>query len=621
MPTIGEPLQIPDLAAAFASAFSSIAESTASSQSGKSSPNHRRESDGISIPSLPPPPPPQQQDMNDSEALTNSHEAAEADFGEIFSRPNVSDASLLDGILEDTRLPPPPARISANRKRKRSSSETGTTRSPHMENNGTLDLVVAPGVVVGAELPHKERRNTADSAQGAFRTDSAANQADLETGQDTDAALRALREAVEGLLGSLAEGHHSIEDVAAAAAAAASLLSNGAVPVNDILGAATAVGLAQPPEIHARSALKAAPPPATTTDPEVPSPPASLSDESGAHVAVRPPSAHPETLAQAGGSCQRRPSSSLARTPSPPQKLHTFRPPLLARAPGVTSSPRDGALAPSATISKPLDAEQAHKEALSPVTASRRSSATEDLVASPRLPRPLVQDLADTGIAAIGPETPKAVDAQSPRANVGEAQNLREEESHPTVIATVVSMTAEAPLVPSGRDNSGNFVEQSPVRGSRPIPAATGTGKSMDNVGSLRSSVERSPGPGPRPTARAATAGDVPEMISAAARSGINRSDAPVVRGDSMDVGDAEEEDDEDGNHVCDMCGKRFSSRDALKRHENMDPIGKKMYCIVDGVGDGGAAGGGGPGAANVASDQRDSTPDENAESEERRSP
>ncbi|KAJ1566486.1 hypothetical protein HK405_009630, partial [Cladochytrium tenue] len=278
IPSIGEPPQIPDLAAAFASAFSSITESTASSQSGKYSPNNH----DSHIPSLPPPPPPQQQDMNDSEALTISHEAAEADLDEIISRPNASDSSLLDGILEDTRLPPPAARSSSNRKRKRSGSETDAIRSPKINNSAALGLVVAPGVVVGNGLPHKEIPNTAASVQSAFRTDSAANEGDLVINgggnQATDAALSALREAVEGLLGSLAEGHHSIEDVAAAAAAAASLLSNGAVPVNDILGTTAAAGLAQSPEIHARSAFKAAPPPATTTDPEVPSPAASLSD-------------------------------------------------------------------------------------------------------------------------------------------------------------------------------------------------------------------------------------------------------------------------------------------------------------------------------------------------------
>ncbi|KAI9349257.1 hypothetical protein DFJ73DRAFT_409644 [Zopfochytrium polystomum] len=50
----------------------------------------------------------------------------------------------------------------------------------------------------------------------------------IMTDPDQEEAFRALREAVEGLMGTLADGQHSIEDVAAAAAAAASVL--GAEP-------------------------------------------------------------------------------------------------------------------------------------------------------------------------------------------------------------------------------------------------------------------------------------------------------------------------------------------------------------------------------------------------------
>ncbi|KAJ2998859.1 hypothetical protein HDV02_003969 [Globomyces sp. JEL0801] len=34
--------------------------------------------------------------------------------------------------------------------------------------------------------------------------------------------------------------------------------------------------------------------------------------------------------------------------------------------------------------------------------------------------------------------------------------------------------------------------------------------------------------------------------------------------------------------HVCEICGRSFARRDALKRHERMNPEGKKIHCIPD---------------------------------------
>lgn len=40
----------------------------------------------------------------------------------------------------------------------------------------------------------------------------------------------------------------------------------------------------------------------------------------------------------------------------------------------------------------------------------------------------------------------------------------------------------------------------------------------------------------------------------------------------------------QDKPHMCQHCGRSFSRRDALRRHERMDPEGKRIHCSLNPV-------------------------------------